>query len=486
MGARPGGRRAMVAATLSLAAAGPALAAPPPISVPVSSTDGGAGGQGVGFLESLKRTNFLLGDLFGLRTALSKVGITLAIQETSEALGNVSGGVHRGFDYDGLTQAIAQLNTQRAFGWYGGTFNVSALQVHGRNLSADNLATIQTASGIEADRSTRLWELWYDQKFLPEDRADIKIGQQSVDQEFIVSQNASYFINTMFGWPTVPSYDLPGGGPAYPLSAPGVRLRWRPVNAINILAGVFSGSPVSDNSGDPQQRNASGVTFPVNTGALGFLELQYAYPSIGGMVYPGTGAPLGRTYKIGVWYDSEGFDDQRFDAQGLPLASPASSGVPRRHRGDYSIYAVADQMLWRQADNPNRSVSVFGRVMGTPESDRNLISLSMNAGVVYHDPLANRPDDTLGIGVGFAQVSSQVAAAERDAAAYAPPGSFNPIQGGETYVELTYQYQWRPWLQLQPDFQYVFAPGAGIVDPGHPNQRVGDEAVIGVRTNILF
>ena len=27
----------------------------------------------------------------------------------------------------------------------------------------------------------------------------------------MVSQNASYFINTMFGWAMVPSADLPGG-----------------------------------------------------------------------------------------------------------------------------------------------------------------------------------------------------------------------------------------------------------------------------------
>ena len=88
---------------------------------------------------------------------------------------------------------VLQLDTKRAFGWYGGTFNVSALQIHGSNLSADNLLTLQTASGIEADRSTRLWELWYQQKFLEEDRLDIKIGQQSLDQEFMVSQNAQLF-----------------------------------------------------------------------------------------------------------------------------------------------------------------------------------------------------------------------------------------------------------------------------------------------------
>ena len=50
-------------------------------------------------------------------------------------LGNVTGGARRGADYDGLTQAILQMDTQRAFGWYGGLFNISALQIHGRNLS---------------------------------------------------------------------------------------------------------------------------------------------------------------------------------------------------------------------------------------------------------------------------------------------------------------------------------------------------------------
>ena len=145
-------------------------------------------------------------------------------------------------------------------------FNVSALQIHGRNLSADNLATIQTASGIEGDRATRLWELWYDQKFLAEDRADIKVGLISADQEFIVSPNALYFVNTMFGWPALPSYDLPGGGPAYPLSAPAVRLKWRPVDPVNVLVGVFNGSPTSHTAGDSQKTNPSGTSFPPAAG----------------------------------------------------------------------------------------------------------------------------------------------------------------------------------------------------------------------------
>jgi porin len=464
----------------------PAPAAPPPISGTAGGSQTNPDGTPAynGILGDLNRTNFLLGDLFGLRTTLSKYGISLAIQETSEVLGNVTGGVHRGADYDGLTQAILQLDTQRGFGWYGGLFNISALQIHGRNLSADNLLSLQTSSGIEADRSTRLWEAWYDQKMLPEDRLDIKIGQQSVDQEFIFSPNGAYFVNTMFGWPLVPSVDLPDGGPAYPLSDLGVRLRYRPINAVTILAGVFNGSPAGVNLNDP-----SGTSFPLNGGVLGFLEVQYTYPALGAMEYPGEGAPLGHTYRLGLWYDTESFSDQRIGTDGISLASLASNGMPLQHRGDYSIYGVADQMVWRKASDPNRSVSVFGRIMGTPEGDRNLVDFSANGGVVLHEPVTNRPDDTLALGMGYGHLSSQVTAYDRDIAYLAHqanPNALTAVRTAETFVELTYQYQVHPWWQLQPDIQYVINPGGGIVNPDDPARRVGNEFVLGLRTNILF
>ncbi len=422
--------------------------------------------------------------MWGLRTDLSHYGISLGIEETSEVLGNVTGGSRRGFDYDGLTQAVLQLNTQRAFGWYGGTFNVSALQVHGRNLSSDNLQSLETASGIEADRSTRLWELWYDQKFLDEDRLDVKVGQQSLDQEFMVSNNALYFVNTMFGWPMLPSADLPGGGPAYPLSALGVRARYRPVDPVNILLGVYSGSPAENPSIDPQISDRSGTSFPLNRGALVIAELQYSYPSLGSMVSPGQSQPLARIYRIGAWYDTEDFDDERFDNQGLPLADLTSNGMPRQHRGDFAIYAVADQMVWRSTKDPNRTLSVFARVMGTPLDDRNLIDFSLNAGIVLHDPFTYRTDDTFGLGMGYTRVSGQVAAADRDLAI--ATNTFVPPQTSEAYIEATYQYQVTPWLQLQPDVQYVFNPGGGVANPSDPTKLVKDELVVGARTNILF
>jgi len=363
-------------------------------------------------------------------------------------------------------------------------FNISAEQIHGRSLSTDNLGTLQTSSGIEADRSMRLWELWYQQKFLDEDRLDVKLGQQSLDQEFMVSSNANLFVNTMFGWPMLPSADLPGGGPAYPLSALGVRLRAKPDDNFTILTGVFNGSPVSNNSGDPQKQNASGTSFPLNGGALAIAEIQYAYPALGAMVSPDETKPLSGTYKLGIWYDTENFADQEFGTDGLSLANPSSNGNPLQHQGDYAIYAVADQMVWSSDELEDRTLNVFARAMGTPLEDRNLVDFSMNVGLTLHEPIPLRDSDTLGIGMGYAHISSRAAAFDKDTAFY-DSGTYTPIRSSETFIEATYQYQVMPWWQVQPDFQYVFNPGAGTSNP-NTGERIGNEAIIGIRTNIAF
>ena len=211
----------------------------------------------------------------GIRPWLANYGVTVSLQETSEYLNNLSGGVKRGGAYDGVTQFGLVVDTEKAFGLSGGTFNASGLQIHGSSLSQRNLLTLQSVSGIEADDTTRLWELWYQQS-LPGGKMDVKVGQQSLDQEFMVSQYANLFMNATFGWSVLPSIDLPAGGPAYPLSSLGVRVRTRISDALTVLAGVFDGNPAGSDGGDPQKQNAHGTNFNLHNGALFIGEVQYA------------------------------------------------------------------------------------------------------------------------------------------------------------------------------------------------------------------
>ncbi len=164
----------------------------------------------------------LLGDMGGLRPALANYGVTLGILENVETFGNLSGGVKQGFEADGLTTVTLQMDTGKAFGLNGGTLNASGLQYWGGNLTADNLMVLQTLTDIEAPVGVRLWELWWQQKFT--DRFDIKIGEQSLDEEFTIAPTANaFFVSAASGWPGLPTIDLPGGGPAYPLAGLGVR-----------------------------------------------------------------------------------------------------------------------------------------------------------------------------------------------------------------------------------------------------------------------
>ena len=349
---------------------------------------------------------------------------------------------------------------------------------------SDNL---QTASGIEADPTTRLWEIWYQQAFF-DGRFDVKLGMQSLDQEFMVSQGSSLFMNTMMGWPMLPSADLYAGGPAYPLSSLGVRFRGQPFPGVTALAGVFQDNPPGgpfDNDSQLLGTSRWGGNFNLRTGALFIAELQYALnqPSVGEMDVPGTQLGLPGTYKLGAWFDTASFPDQRYDTNGIPLASPDSNGDPRMDRHNYSFYAVADQMVWRPDPQSPRAVGVFARVMGAP-GDRNLIDFSVNAGVTLKAPLPGRDDDTFGIGYGLAKVSGGASNADRDVVQFT--GAYTPIRNSESFIEITYQAQVTPWLQLQPDFQYIFMPGAGLANPNDPGQRLNNEAVFGIRANVTF
>ncbi|MCP3705793.1 carbohydrate porin [Paraburkholderia sp. CNPSo 3274] len=419
----------------------------------------------------------MLGDMGGLRPWLGKYGVTFQLTETSEYLANLRGGLKTGGAYDGLTTATVQVDTSKALGIPGGLFNVSALQIHGTNLSTSNLGTLNTASGIEATPTTRLWELWYQQSFFDK-RLDVKIGQQSLDQEFIVSQYGALFINTMFGWPALPSYDMPSGGPAYPLAGLGVRVRGQITPSLTALAGVFSGDPLGN---DPN--NLSGTNFNLHNGTLWIGELQYAInqPSEGELVSADNHGLPG-TYKLGFWYNNNSFADQRFDNTGLSLANPASTGIPAQHQGNYSFYAVADQMIWRPDPDEPRSIGVFARVMGAP-GDRNLVSLAANLGIVMKAPFKGRDNDSVGLAATYIKVGNNVHNLDLDQQMFT--GGPYGVRTQETALEATYQYQVTPWWILQADAQYTFNAGAGQ-NPQDPTAPLRNTFVIGVRTNITF
>lgn len=409
----------------------------------------------------------LIGDSGGVRPWLADHGLSLALSETSEVLANVSGGIRHGIIYEGLTDAALQFDLRTKYEWPG-VFYVRGLQIHGRGLSENYLDNLNTASSIEATRATRLFELWYEHYLT--DWLRLKIGQQAADQEFLVSTTAKLFINSTFGFPTLPATDLPSGGPAYPLGTPAARVRVGNDEA-HVIAAVFNGDPAGPGPGDPQLRDASGTAFRTGDGAFAIAEIHYN---------PGA-TPSNGFYRFGAWYNSERFPSPQFDTNGVPLASPASTGMPRQFTGDYAVYGIIDQPLFREPDSKT-GLSVFTRAMGAP-GDRNTVDFYLDAGVTYKGPFG-RDDDAVGVSFAYARISN--AARQSDALQASLAGQMLPVRSSETVVELTYQCQIAPWWQVQPDFQYIVNPGGGIANPDKPPSRIGNAVVLGLRTVITF
>ncbi|MBF9232200.1 carbohydrate porin [Microvirga alba] len=417
-----------------------------------------------------------LGGRGDTRSALERAGITYSFTYIGEGLGAVTGGLRKGTIYEGNLQGVLDADLDKLLGWSGASLHATFYQIHGRGLSRFYIGNLMPVSGIEALPSTRLYELWLEQKFAG-DKVALRAGQLGADTEFLVSQYGTLFLNATFGWPAIAMIDLPSGGPSYPLATPGVRFKITPTDNLTILAAVFDGNPAGPGPGDPQRRNHTGLAFRTSDPAFLIGEIQYAYNQ--GKDAPG----LPGTIKFGGWHHFGSFADQRYDIGGLPLADPRSSGLPNQLRGNDGLYAVIDQMVYRTSGT-DQGIGAFARISASP-SDRNLISFYADGGLTWKGMIPGREDDTFGLSFAYSRISNGARGFDQDINFFTD--SARSVRTSEAVIEVTYQAQIVPGWTIQPDFQYVFRPGGNASNPRDPTgARIKDAAIFGLRTTIRY
>ncbi|TAK46641.1 MAG: carbohydrate porin [Xanthobacteraceae bacterium] len=423
----------------------------------------------------------LTGTWGGTRTALEDKGIDIGLAYIGEALAIPTGGLMRGTTFEGRLDLTVNTDLEKLMGWAGGKAHMRVFQIHSaRNFNAlSYVGSIADPSNIDAYGTTRLFTAWVQQEFGTV--ASLRVGQLAGDDEFLVSSTAGGLINGTYGWAAMMAANLPSGGPAYPLATPGIRLQVNPTDTISLLGAVFSGDPAGPNctNPNPQICNRYGTTFSFSGGAFWLGEAQYQV----NQAKDATG--LAAAYKLGLWYHSgERFADQALgidSATGLIVPRPVSDSPLNRH-GNWGIYGVIDQMVWRRGD---ASTSFFVRAGALP-ADRNLVSWYIDGGVGFKGFMPSRPADTLTFGLAHSHISPDAVAADQYTAANIDP--MWPIRSGETVFEASYIAQIAPWWTLQPDFQYIVRP-AGNVPINPANTALGpikDAIVVGVRTTITF
>ncbi len=232
----------------------------------------------------------------GLRGWLADAGIALGATEVAETLGNASGGAKTGAIFEGRLELDLDLDLDKLLDWPA-LIHVRRLPDPGRGCRRNNLGrNLLTASNIEADRSTGC-STPISSRGLLDNKLSIRFGQIAADDEFIISQYAATFINATFGFPGIAAADLPGGGPAYPLATPGIRVRYAATESLSWQTGLFNGNPAGTSvAADPQRADGSGTNFSTNQGAFVITELTTR--SRGDTA----SGQLPASYKLGAWY----------------------------------------------------------------------------------------------------------------------------------------------------------------------------------------
>ena len=416
------------------------------------------------------------GDPGGMRKWLSERGLTYSFVLTSEVLGDVSGGVRTGAVFQGKLETIVKADLEKMFGLRGLNFFANSFQIHNTGgIRRDHVGSFNTISNIEALPTTRLSELWLEQSF--GDTFSIRFGQLAADAEFFISDYSTFLMTS--DWPSITAQNLPSGGPAYPLSTPGVRLKYEPNKQLTFLAALFNGDPSGPGPEDPQIKNRYGVNFRVQDPPLLIGEAQYRYNQ------DKDAKGLAGFWRLGFWHHFGDFDSQRFDTAGRSLADPLSNGIARKLRGTSGIYGVVDHQLYRPPGGDKDSgISVFSRA-GISAPDRNPVEFYLDGGVVFSGMLPKRPDDKIAATFLYSRISRDAAALDRDMIAFT--GLPHPIRDYELNLALVYQAQIVPGWTIQPAFHYVWHPGGHVPDPNSPvPMAIRDAAVFAVRSVITY
>lgn len=423
-----------------------------PAAVPVAATPE-ANAKPAGFWER----DTMTGSWGGVRTQLEDWGVKLGLVSENEAFSNLTGGIRTGTASDGLANASLTLDLDKLVGWNGASIYTNAYWLYGRPPTANLVGNLQLVSNVEAANTLRLYDLYLEQ-LLFGGKLSIRIGQGGMNDEFMLTQYGTVFLNSSFGFPALSAIDLPSGAPNFPLSTPFVRLKAKATDQLTMMIAAFNGDPAGPGPGDPQKRDASGTEFRIGDGAIVIAETQYTINQQEGA----TGLPA--TVKLGGWMHTG----------------------TTYYKNYWTVYGVVDQMLWRKAGTKDVGIGVFAVASVSPQNPNNQVSSSYAGGVNWKGMLPSRDGDVAALGFATTLTSSPYKTAHY-AMSFDEFGSARPLATNETIFEMTYNAAVTHWLGVQPTLQYVVNPGAGTTNPASASgQKLHNAVVVGLWTGVTF
>ena len=354
-----------------------------------------------------------------LRKQLEEKGISYEIVYTAEYFANTRGGLKRDDTYHTNLDLTFDIDTKKLGFWDNGQFFMYVLENSGgEKLTGSIVGDLQTVSNIEAPRTMRIYELWYQHSYL-NDVLSLLLGFHDYNSEFNVTEYGGLYINSSFG--IQPDISAGARPSIFPLAAPGVRLKITPNEQWELLLAVYDGDP-----GDPEEsEHFPRSDFDSEGGAFIAGEVAYHFNNdyLPGFV------------KLGIWNNTGDFDD---------VSDLDGSGTPIKRSGNMGGYVLIDKQLYKEKDDQGLGGFIQ---FGANDKRVNEVNMYIGGGVNYKGLFPQRDDDEIGIAIAHARINDDiVGAGGRD--------------DHETTIEATYSAQINDHIRIQPDIQYIFNPGA--------------------------
>jgi porin len=388
---------------------------------------------------------YMLGDWGGERTKLEKEGVSFDFNDIGDFLTDVTGSQTHHATYFGRLRATMDIDFNKLSN-FDGEFFFSGIYQYGRNLSGDYLHVNTLTSSIAGEESERIDQMWYQQGFA-NNMFKVKLGQVAAVNEFGATDFFDILFNDELGY--APNALFSTRQPFSPAGKPGIIL-WGDLSEITpglyVKAGAFT---AYDN---PYRPDSNGVYYydDFNHGISGSFEIGYKEQKTS---YDGT-------YKAGLNANPDSL-----------YVNPATNQI---YHGDYNAYAIAEKTVYHPMGmdgklDTKKGLDLLLQFVGEP-GDRNSLQYEVTAGGRYTGLIPGRDEDKVGFGIIYSDNGSAFSEANEDAG--------GPGLGGETTLEVDYQYNPAPWLSIQPDIQY-------IIDPGGNDDRQ-NILVLGLRTIVRF
>jgi porin len=386
----------------------------------------------------------LTGDWDGARSHFYRQGIDIGITHMSDLLSDVDGGIKRGSKWEGHTEARITLDLEKMLGLDATTVYIQYNSDLGAKFNRDYAGGFMSVDNSEVIENTaQFFDAWIQKNFF-KDRLSLKAGIYPIDSEFYITDTSRVFLQPTYGMSNEFSQAGKNGPPVFPYGTPAVRVKLiSPNKCFYVMGALTNGMPGNPNNHD-------GTQIIIN-GSLKVAEFGYTPQTDGSEV---ANVESFNKTAIGYWRFSSRFND---------LTDVDATGNPVR-RSSQGAYFLTEHSLYKEPGHPAQGLSGFFRI-GFASAAINQADWTSSTGLRYHGLIPGHDDDIAGIAVTVNHASDKFR------------GVHN-AESRETDFELTYRAQIKPWLDLQPDLQFIMDPN---MNPGVKNAWV-----LGLRTEVAF